>query len=100
MREDSNCNDEELKPILEYVINSLSADEKYKNDLRYLKLWCIYADISDDPHFIFTHMQQQCIGQNYALFYECWAMVLETINDYAGAMEVYQQGLKRFFFDI
>jgi hypothetical protein len=95
IRQDDNIKDEELKQLLEYVINMYGVNEGYKNDLRYLKLWCTYADISEDPHFIFSHMQQQNIGQDYALFYECWAMVLETLDDYAGAMEVYQQGLKR-----
>jgi checkpoint serine/threonine-protein kinase len=97
IRQSDGCDDNELKIVLEDSINRFGEDEQYKNDLRYLKLWCVYADISDNSHSIFTKMQQNGIGKDYALFYECWAMVLETMNDYSGAEEVFKQGLDRFY---
>jgi hypothetical protein len=98
MREKDNFTDDKLKVLLENLIATYGEYSDCKNYYQYLKLWCIYADISEDPHHVFTYMQQENIGLQYALFYECWALVFETANDYVGALKVYEQGLKRFSF--
>jgi hypothetical protein len=84
-----------LKKLLEYVINKFNGDD-YKNDLRYLKIWCMYTDLCEDGYYLFSQMQKQNIGLQYALFYEYWAKLLIADENYKGAEKIYKKGLNRF----
>jgi hypothetical protein len=48
MRQCPSVTDVELKIYLEKVIDICDV-EIFNEDLRYLKIWCIYADLCDDP---------------------------------------------------
>ncbi|KAA6395178.1 MAG: hypothetical protein EZS28_009292 [Streblomastix strix] len=64
--------------------------EEYRNDIRYLKLWCMRADIEETPEKsdeIFRILKSRRIGQHFALLYECWALKLESQGRIAEALQ-------------
>src|SRR5207253_644247 len=66
-----------LLELLERATRLFSADPRYKNDMRYLKLWIHYASYVDHPVKIFAYMNTNEIGTAYALFYEEYCNALE-----------------------
>ncbi|TFY76495.1 hypothetical protein EWM64_g7517, partial [Hericium alpestre] len=48
-----------------------------RGDLRYLKLWALYASYVEKPIIIFRYLLANDIGTKWALLYEEFAMVLE-----------------------
>jgi hypothetical protein len=48
-----------------------------KGDLRWLKLWIMYANYVEDSTSIYNHIYTNNIGTKYALFYEEYAELLE-----------------------
>ncbi|KAK2964635.1 putative Mad3/BUB1 homology region 1 [Blattamonas nauphoetae] len=85
----------QLKPLLETIINKFIFTRECRNDIRYLKCWCIYANICEDGLRVFSNLEERRIGQHYALFFECWARLLEQSGDYANARQVFEKGLKK-----
>lgn len=43
-------------------------------------------------------MNSNKIGEYVALFYEAWAIVLETQRDFKTALQVYTEGIQKYFF--
>jgi len=66
-----------LLELLERATRELAHDPRYKNDMRYLKLWIHYASYIDQPITIFSYMNTNEIGTAYALFYEEYCNALE-----------------------
>eukprot|EP01104_Vermistella_antarctica_P015553 TRINITY_DN512_c5_g1_i1.p1 TRINITY_DN512_c5_g1~~TRINITY_DN512_c5_g1_i1.p1 ORF type:complete len:1292 (-),score=394.95 TRINITY_DN512_c5_g1_i1:109-3783(-) len=85
----------EVLPVLERCTRTFQDDARYKEDLRYLRIWITYADQCHDPEIIFRFLDSKQIGQDKALFYEAWAIVLENKRRYSAAEKVYQRGLNR-----
>jgi hypothetical protein len=50
---------------------------KWRQDLRYLKLWVLYASYVEKPTIIYKFCMVNEIGTNYALLYEEAALALE-----------------------
>ena len=67
-------------------------DERYRDDLRYLKVWIAYADRVAHPAEIFRHLHKLHIGRTLALFWVAWAWVAEKAGDYKFADKLYAQG--------
>ena len=53
---------------------------KWRNDLRYLKLWVLYASYVDKPTIIYKYLLVNEIGTNHAQLYEEYAIALERAN--------------------
>lgn len=85
----------ELQKILELCTRELIKIEKYKTDIRYLRVWVQYADCLPDPNDVFLYLKEQAIGQEYALYYEAYATYLELKGNYAGADACYVEGIQR-----
>lgn len=66
-----------LLELLERATRLFSTDPRYKNDMRYLKLWIQYAFCVDHPIKIFSYLDTNEIGTAYALFYEEYCNALE-----------------------
>ena len=47
----------ELTPLLERCTRELQSDERYKNDLRYLRLWIQYVSFPNVSHLQFWDVQ-------------------------------------------
>jgi hypothetical protein len=66
-----------LLELLERATRLFAQDPRYKNDMRYLKLWIQYASHVDHPNKIFAYLNANEIGTAYALFYEEYCNSLE-----------------------
>lgn len=62
---------------------------------------CIQADCCLDRDGIFPYLEANGIGLEHGLFYEAYAMLLESSREYAQADHVFQVGISRYehFFD-
>lgn len=68
-----------LLELLEEATRMLKDDRdgKWRGDLRYLKLWVLYATYVEKPAIIFKFCVVNEIGTSHALLYEEFATVLE-----------------------
>ena len=68
-----------LTQLLEEATRVFKDDELYKTDLRYLKLWSLYArQVSRaDAIVMYTSLMSNNIGTSYAILYEEYASLLE-----------------------
>ncbi|XP_024521383.1 mitotic checkpoint serine/threonine-protein kinase BUB1 [Selaginella moellendorffii] len=85
----------ELCPLLEFCTKAFLDDPRYREDLRYLRIWLRYADCCADPLHIFELLEAKRIGQTHSLFYEAYAMILELRGDITKANQIYELGISR-----
>jgi checkpoint serine/threonine-protein kinase len=71
-----------LKAVLKQATDAFRKDPAYKTDLRYLKLWTLYAKQLDRNKAItvYKFLYKKDIGCNWSLLYEEYAAVLEEDN--------------------
>jgi hypothetical protein len=55
-------------------------DGAWKNDLRYVKLWILYASYVEKPTVVYRFLLANEIGTMFALLYEEFALALERSN--------------------
>lgn len=82
-----------LVQLLEKCTKQFQNDERYRNNLKYLQVWIIYADTHKDAEEVFDFLQHNNIGQQCALFWEAWALVLEEKKKFAQADAVLEKGI-------
>eukprot|EP00890_Picochlorum_soloecismus_P001373 jgi/Picsp_1/2236/NSC_05700-R1_protein len=85
----------ELLPLLERCTREFHQDARYKNDIRYLRVWIQYADCLPDPSDIFAFLRDREIGQMHALFYIAYATFSELKGNYSDADSAYQKGIDK-----
>ena len=66
-----------LLELLEEATRHFVDDDAYKSDLRYLKLWLLYASHVEDPTVIYAFILSKDIGKIYAQTYQEYADALE-----------------------
>lgn len=73
-----------LLELLEEATRVLKNDRggKWKDDIRYLKLWVLYASYVEKPAVIFKFCMVNEIGTTHALLYEEFALALEKAGRY------------------
>ena len=76
------CVESGLLELLELATRTFSDGPLYKNDMRYLKLWILYASIVDHPTKIYAYLNANEIGSGYSLFYEEYCNALERAGQY------------------
>lgn len=67
----------------------------WRGDLRYLKLWLLYASFVEKPTIIHKFLIANEIGTDFALLYEEYAAVLERDGRRKDADEAYALGIAR-----
>ncbi|KAI9507288.1 Mad3/BUB1 homology region 1-domain-containing protein [Russula earlei] len=70
-------------------------DGIWRKDLRYLKLWVLYANYVEKPTVIYRFLLANEIGTSFALLYEELATVLERNGRRVDADETYLLGINR-----
>lgn len=85
----------ELLQVVEACTRTFQDDERYKSDIRYLRVWVIYADLCKEPQEIYEFLEARSIGQDHALFYEAYATYKELCKSYTKANEIFELGLRR-----
>ena len=74
----ANHSDSGLLELLEESVRKFKDDLRYKaGDLRYVKLWILFANHVDRPAEVYAYMMEKGIGKPYALFFEEYAEALE-----------------------
>ncbi|CAL9111839.1 unnamed protein product [Musa textilis] len=81
--------------MYEQCVRTFWHDDRYRDDLRYLKVWLEYADNCADAEVIFQFLEANQIGQSHSIFYTSYAMHLESKNKLRKADEVLNLGLAR-----
>lgn len=77
-----NDPDAGLAQVLKQATETFKDDATYKTDLRYLKLWVLYARQTDLPAAInmYASLAKMQIGVSYSLLYEEYAKSLERVG--------------------
>lgn len=82
-----------LVVIYEQCVRTFWHDDRYKGDLRYLKVWLEYAENCDDAEVIYNFLEANNIGVTHASFYISYALLMEQKNKNKTANEIFNRGL-------
>ncbi|KAJ3089502.1 hypothetical protein HK102_006235 [Quaeritorhiza haematococci] len=95
MQENYTSGHPELMQVLEKAVRRFKRDVRYKNDLRYLKMWLLLARRTREPVEVFKYLSVNEIGQDLGLFYEEYGLLMESLGRYKEADEIFQLGINR-----
>ncbi|EMS51828.1 hypothetical protein TRIUR3_06420 [Triticum urartu] len=88
-----------LVVIYEQCVRAFWHDERYKDDLRYLKVWLEYFGLQagncSDAEVIFRFLESNQIGEGHAVFYIRYALLMESKNKLKKADEIFNLGIAR-----
>ncbi|KAK4804973.1 hypothetical protein SAY86_004790 [Trapa natans] len=84
-----------LVVIYEQCVRTFWHSDRYKDDLRYLKVWLEYAENCADAEVIYTFLDVNEIGKSHALFYISYALHMETKHKVKTANEILNCGISR-----
>ncbi|XP_062217285.1 mitotic spindle checkpoint protein BUBR1-like isoform X2 [Phragmites australis] len=84
-----------LVVMYEQCVRAFWHDERYKDDLRYLKVWLEYAGNCADTEVIFRFLEANQIGQGHAIYYMSYAALMESKNKLRKANEIFNIGIER-----
>ncbi|XP_071703988.1 mitotic spindle checkpoint protein BUBR1 [Rutidosis leptorrhynchoides] len=84
-----------LVVIYEQCVRTFWHDERYRNDLRYLKVWLEYAEHCDDAEVVYKFLYTNKIGETHSIFYISYASCLESKNKIKTTNEIYECGVSR-----
>ncbi|KFK40438.1 hypothetical protein AALP_AA3G373200 [Arabis alpina] len=86
---------EDLDKLLHDCISTCKEDARYRNDLRFLKIWFLYLEGSEDFERVYREIEENEICIGHSLLYEWFAIFLEVKGLWRRAHFVYQTGLSR-----
>ncbi|KAI6690702.1 hypothetical protein NL676_027530 [Syzygium grande] len=84
-----------LLVIYEQCVRAFWHSDRYKDDLRYLKVWLEYADNCSDAEVIYNFLDANEIGKPHSLFYISYALHMESKNKVKAANEILNLGISR-----
>ncbi|KAI0635917.1 Mad3/BUB1 homology region 1-domain-containing protein [Trametes polyzona] len=84
-----------LLELLDEATRHFLEDETYRSDLRYLKLWLLYAKHVEDPIVIYSFVFKKGIGKTFAQIYSDYALALHARGEWGEADKVFQAGIRR-----
>lgn len=84
-----------MLPLLENTTRRFVDDVRYTQDVRYLKLWIMYARHVERREEVWAFLESRDIGTRHATFYEEWATAAEGLGRKKKADEVYRLGIAR-----
>ncbi|EAU85384.1 other/BUB protein kinase [Coprinopsis cinerea okayama7 len=86
-----------LLELLKDATNQFKDDPMYKNDLRYLKMWALYARQLERSQAakIYAFLVEKEIGTTYSALYEDYANLLEREGRRSEAEKIYLQGIEK-----
>ncbi|KAL5730430.1 non-specific serine/threonine protein kinase [Ranunculus cassubicifolius] len=92
----SNKNDRELlDSLLENCIMNFKDNQRYQNDVRFLKIWILYADSIQDFKTVYETLEEKSMCLEHALLYVYYAVYLIAKGDLVEADRVYRIGISR-----
>ncbi|KAL0722268.1 hypothetical protein Bca4012_036867 [Brassica carinata] len=84
-----------LLVIYEQCVRKFWHSERYKDDLRYLKVWLEYAEHCADAEVIYKFLEVNDIGKTHALYYIAYALHMEFKSKVKTANEIFNLGISR-----
>ncbi|XP_073108346.1 mitotic checkpoint serine/threonine-protein kinase BUB1 [Elaeis guineensis] len=84
-----------FKNLVEDCLNNFADDERYRNDIRFLKIWIIYGDTIQDFKRVFEMLEVKGICQGHSLLYESYALFHCHKGNLLAAHDVCHLGLSR-----
>ncbi|XP_020225716.1 probable inactive serine/threonine-protein kinase bub1 [Cajanus cajan] len=85
---------EKLPPFLQKIAHTFELDRRYRNDMRYLRVWLHLMDFVEDPRVLLRTMEVNCIGTKRCQFYQAYALYYEKSKKYDEAEKMYHLGVK------
>ncbi|XP_008237891.1 PREDICTED: mitotic spindle checkpoint protein BUBR1 isoform X1 [Prunus mume] len=84
-----------LVVMYEQCVRTFWHSDRYKDDLRYLKVWLEYAENCADAQVIYSFLDANEIGKTHSVFYTSYALVMESKNKMKAANEIFNLGISR-----
>ncbi|KAF6174225.1 hypothetical protein GIB67_033757 [Kingdonia uniflora] len=84
-----------LVVIYEQCVRAFWGSDRYKDDLRYLRVWLEYAENCADAEVIYGFLEANGIGQKHSLYYISYALYMEFKNKIRNANEIFNLGIAR-----
>ncbi|KAF8108836.1 hypothetical protein N665_0104s0150 [Sinapis alba] len=81
--------------IYEQCVRKFWHSERYKDDLRYLKVWLEYAEHCADAEVIYKFLEVNDIGKTHSLYYIAYALHMEFKGKVKTANEIFNLGISR-----
>ncbi|MCO5565701.1 hypothetical protein L7F22_019375 [Adiantum nelumboides] len=85
----------DLLVILERCTRLFKSSTQYRNDVRYLRMWILYARNVDCPSDVYNYLLSNEIGTSLASLYEELALVYEGQECFEKSDETYRMGIHR-----
>ncbi|KAF8397233.1 hypothetical protein HHK36_016143 [Tetracentron sinense] len=83
-----------LPRFLQKCAHTFESDRRYRNDLRYIRVWIQLMDFVDDPRALLRTMEMNRIGIKRSLFYQAYALCFEKLKKFEEAEKMYHIGVK------
>ncbi|KAJ4702366.1 mitotic spindle checkpoint protein BUBR1-like [Melia azedarach] len=84
-----------LVVIYEQCVRAFWHSERYKDDLRYLKVWLEYAENCNDAEVIFSFLDANDIGKTHSAYYIAYALHMESKSKMKAANDIFNLGRSR-----
>lgn len=85
---------EKLPRFLQKCAQTFESDRRYRNDLRFIRIWLQLMDYVDDPKALLRTMEMKRIGIKRSLFYQAYALYYEKMKKFEEADKMYRVGVK------
>ncbi|XP_010257073.1 PREDICTED: uncharacterized protein LOC104597306 isoform X2 [Nelumbo nucifera] len=85
---------EKLPRFLQKCAQTFEDDRRYRNDMRYLRVWIQLLDFVDDPRALLKTMETNRIGTKLALFYQAYALYYEKLKKFEEAEKMFHLGVQ------
>ncbi|KAK1312597.1 hypothetical protein QJS10_CPA07g01166 [Acorus calamus] len=86
--------EEKLPRFLQNCVQAFESDKRYRNDLRYVRVWIQLMDFVDDPKMLLKKMEENKIGTKLAVFYQAYALHYEKLKKFEEADNMYHLGVQ------
>ncbi|KAL5147860.1 Mitotic checkpoint serine/threonine-protein kinase BUB1 [Glycine soja] len=84
-----------LSNLLKDCIRNFKNNDRYRNDVRFLKIWLLYMGVSDDFDSVFKEMLDSNVCTNNSSLYVWSASFFELKGRLHDALTIYQLGICR-----
>ncbi|KAJ9539824.1 hypothetical protein OSB04_026330 [Centaurea solstitialis] len=85
---------QKLPRFLQKCAQTFETDLRYRNDLRYLRVWIKLLDFVDEPGAVLKNMKANRIGNKRSLFYQAYALYYEKMKKFSDAEQMYHLGVQ------
>lgn len=85
---------EKLPRFLQKCTQTFETDRRYRNDLRYLRVWLQLMDYVENPRALLKAMESNGIGTKHSLFYQAYALYYEKNKKFDEAEKMYYLGVQ------